>query len=243
MCGHDHTKQHIIKGNLHILVSGAGSKPYDYVTNLNNMQDCTLNFLSKNLGVGILKFKKKSIEVLFFNENSVKEYNYSIFNDIDNGITISNSTPNNMINGKKRKMKTKKRNKRTNKKVKKTKFSRKHLRKGNQVGGFGIAGIGFGLTAFIAILAVLYFKNNFNKCFDLETDGEIINNLREEINKIEFRPKSNIDIINDINKICKNKSDKDKTIVNYLNEIFKDFNIPIQGDDISSNDAIGYVKD
>ena len=24
MCGHDHTKQHIIKDNLHILVSGAG---------------------------------------------------------------------------------------------------------------------------------------------------------------------------------------------------------------------------
>ena len=47
MCGHDHTKQHIIKNNkhpLHILVSGSGGKSYDYVTNLNNMEDCSLNF-------------------------------------------------------------------------------------------------------------------------------------------------------------------------------------------------------
>lgn len=78
MCGHDHTKQHIIKDKLHILVSGAGGKPYDYVTHLRNMKDCSLNFMSKNLGVGILKFKKKSIEILFFDENSVKEYNYLI---------------------------------------------------------------------------------------------------------------------------------------------------------------------
>ena len=85
MCGHDHTKQHIIKNDfnnkkkqLHILVSGAGGKPYDYVTKLNNMKDCSLNFMSKNLGVGILKFKKRSIEIQFFDENSVKEYKYSI---------------------------------------------------------------------------------------------------------------------------------------------------------------------
>ena len=78
MCGHDHTKQHIIKDNLHILVCGTGGKPYDYVTNLNNMKDCSLNFLSKNLGVGILKCKKRSIEVLFFNENDIKEYKYLI---------------------------------------------------------------------------------------------------------------------------------------------------------------------
>lgn len=78
MCGHDHTKQHIIKDNLHILVSGAGGKPYDYVTNLKNMEDCILNFLSKNLGVGILKFKKKSVNIEFFDENSIKEYSYLI---------------------------------------------------------------------------------------------------------------------------------------------------------------------
>lgn len=78
MCGHDHTKQHIIKDNLHILVCGTGGKPYDYVTNLNNMKDCSLNFLSKNLGVGILKCKKRSIEIIFFNENNIKEYKYFI---------------------------------------------------------------------------------------------------------------------------------------------------------------------
>ena len=78
MCGHDHTKQHIIKDNLHILVCGTGGKPYDYITNLNNMKDCSLNFLSKNLGVGILKCKKRSIEILFFNENDIKEYKYLI---------------------------------------------------------------------------------------------------------------------------------------------------------------------
>ena len=78
MCGHDHTKQHIIKDNLHILVSGTGGKPYDYVTNLNNMKDCSLNFMSKNLGVGLLKCKKRSIDIEFFDENTVKEYKYSI---------------------------------------------------------------------------------------------------------------------------------------------------------------------
>ena len=81
MCGHDHTKQHIIKNDknpLHILVSGTGGKPYDYVTNLNNMKDCSLNFMSKNLGVGLLKCKKRSINIEFFDEKSVKEYKYSI---------------------------------------------------------------------------------------------------------------------------------------------------------------------
>ena len=29
---------------LHIIVCGSGGKPYDYVTNLQNMQDCKLMF-------------------------------------------------------------------------------------------------------------------------------------------------------------------------------------------------------
>ncbi len=78
MCGHDHTKQHIIKDNLHILVSGSGGKPYDYVTNLKNMNDCKLNCLSKNLGVGILKFKKNKVDIEFYDENNLLEYKYSI---------------------------------------------------------------------------------------------------------------------------------------------------------------------
>ena len=47
MCGHDHTKQYIQKnGNkkLHIIVCGSGGKPYDYVTNLQNMNDSKLLF-------------------------------------------------------------------------------------------------------------------------------------------------------------------------------------------------------
>ena len=78
MCGHDHTKQHIIKDNLHLLVSGAGGKPYDYVTNLKNMDDCKLNCLSKNLGVGVLKFKKNKADIEFYDDDNNLEYLYSI---------------------------------------------------------------------------------------------------------------------------------------------------------------------
>ena len=78
MCGHDHTKQHIIKDNLHLLVSGAGGKPYDYVTNLKNMSDCKLNCLSKNLGVGVLKFKKNKADIEFYDDDNNLEYLYSI---------------------------------------------------------------------------------------------------------------------------------------------------------------------
>ena len=78
MCGHDHTKQHIIKDNLHILVSGTGGKPYDYETNLKNMIDCKLNCLSKNLGVGILKIKKNNLDIEFYNENNLLEYKFPI---------------------------------------------------------------------------------------------------------------------------------------------------------------------
>ena len=78
MCGHDHTKQHIIKDNLHLLVSGAGGKPYDYVTNLKNMGDCKLNCLSKNLGVGVLKFKKNKADIEFYDDDNKLEYLYSI---------------------------------------------------------------------------------------------------------------------------------------------------------------------
>jgi len=82
MCGHDHTKQYIQKLNngkiLHLIVCGSGGKPYDYVTKLKNMKDCDLFFSSTNLGVGLLKCKKRSIDIEFFNENNQLEYKYSI---------------------------------------------------------------------------------------------------------------------------------------------------------------------
>ena len=78
MCGHDHTKQYIIKDNLHIIVCGTGGFPYDYITDLKNMKDCKLNFLSENLGVGLLKCKKKSINISFYDDSSNLEYEYEI---------------------------------------------------------------------------------------------------------------------------------------------------------------------
>lgn len=82
MCGHDHTKQYIQKkfGNklLHIIVCGSGSKPYDYVTHLKNMNDCKLMCLSKNLGVGLLNPSKNKIDLEFFDENNDSEYKYSM---------------------------------------------------------------------------------------------------------------------------------------------------------------------
>ena len=78
MCGHDHTKQYIIKDNLHLIVCGTGGFPYDYITNLKNMKDCKLNFLSENLGVGLVKCKKKSINISFYDDSSNLEYEYEI---------------------------------------------------------------------------------------------------------------------------------------------------------------------
>ena len=78
MCGHDHTKQYIqkqLKFNnnkktlnknnkiLHIIVCGSGGKPYDYVTNLKNMNDCDLIFSSTNLGVGLINCKRNSTNI------------------------------------------------------------------------------------------------------------------------------------------------------------------------------------
>ena len=87
MCGHDHTKQYIQKqlkllNNknkiLHIIVCGTGGKPYDYVTNLKNMNDCNLIFSSTNLGVGLINCKKNITNISFFNEKNQLEYKYSI---------------------------------------------------------------------------------------------------------------------------------------------------------------------
>ena len=101
MCGHDHTKQYIqkqLKFNnnnnnnnnnnkktlnknnkiLHIIVCGSGGKPYDYVTNLKNMNDCDLIFSSTNLGVGLINCKRNITNISFFNEKNELEYKYSI---------------------------------------------------------------------------------------------------------------------------------------------------------------------
>jgi len=83
MCGHDHTKQYIQKKKLnnkilHIIVCGSGAKPYDYVTNLKNMNDCNLIFSSTNLGVGLMNCKRNITNISFFNEKNELEYKYSI---------------------------------------------------------------------------------------------------------------------------------------------------------------------
>ena len=63
---------------LHIIVCGSGSKPYDYVTHLKNMNDCKLMCLSKNLGIGLLNPMKHKIDLEFFDENNNSEYKYSM---------------------------------------------------------------------------------------------------------------------------------------------------------------------
>ena len=82
MCGHDHTKQYIQKDinnkKLHIIVCGSGGKPYDYVTNLQNMKDSKLMFSSTNLGHGLIIPNKKYLHIDFFDNNNNSEYYYKI---------------------------------------------------------------------------------------------------------------------------------------------------------------------
>jgi len=82
MCGHDHTKQYIQKNNdnkkLHIIVCGSGGKPYDYVTNLQNMKDSKLMFSSTNLGHALIKPSKQYLHIDFFDDKNNSEYNFKI---------------------------------------------------------------------------------------------------------------------------------------------------------------------
>jgi len=83
MCGHDHNKQLINmklnNQNIVLIVCGTGGKVYDDLNDLNTLDNnCSLEFLSNNLGYAYLKAYKNKMEVLFLNENNIEEGNYTI---------------------------------------------------------------------------------------------------------------------------------------------------------------------
>ena len=83
MCGHDHNKQLIrmnINGNeVPLIVCGTGGKVYDDINYLDCLDEKSkLEFLSNNLGYGFIRASKKKLDVTFFNEENISEYNFEI---------------------------------------------------------------------------------------------------------------------------------------------------------------------
>ena len=83
MCGHDHNKQ-LIKMNINnkqlpLIVCGTGGKVYDDMNYLDCLdEESSLEFLSNNLGYGFIRASKKKLDVTFFNEKNVSEFNFEI---------------------------------------------------------------------------------------------------------------------------------------------------------------------
>ena len=79
MCGHDHCKSIIIKDGITLVISGNGGESYDEPNvELSNMHDCQLNYFSPSLGFAILKIKKGSLDLDFYNDTGFKEYTHVV---------------------------------------------------------------------------------------------------------------------------------------------------------------------
>jgi len=75
MCGHDHCKSLMVKDGITIVISGNGGEVYDEPTvELSNMHDCRLDYFSPSLGFAILRIRKGSIAVDFYNDKGFREY-------------------------------------------------------------------------------------------------------------------------------------------------------------------------
>ena len=79
MCGHDHCKSIIIKDGITLVISGNGGEVYDEPNvELSNMHDCQLNYFSPSLGFAILKIKKGTLGIDFYNDTGFKEYTHVV---------------------------------------------------------------------------------------------------------------------------------------------------------------------
>jgi tartrate-resistant acid phosphatase type 5 len=79
MCGHDHCKSIIIKDGITLVISGNGGEVYDEPNvELSNMHDCQLDYFSPSLGFAILKIKKGSLGIEFYNNTGFKEYSHTV---------------------------------------------------------------------------------------------------------------------------------------------------------------------
>ena len=79
MCGHDHCKSLIVKDDITLVVSGTGGESYDEPhVNLGSMTDCELDYFSPSLGVAILRIKKNSLAIDFYNEKGFREYHHMV---------------------------------------------------------------------------------------------------------------------------------------------------------------------
>ena len=79
MCGHDHCKSVIIKGDSTLIISGNGGEVYHGSnTKLSNMIDSKLNYFSPSLGFAILKSKKGSLDIYFYNDKGFREYKHTV---------------------------------------------------------------------------------------------------------------------------------------------------------------------
>jgi len=79
MCGHDHCKSVLVKDGITLVISGNGGEVYDEPNvNLRSMLDCQLNYFSPSLGFAILRIKKGSLGIDFYNAKGFREYQYIV---------------------------------------------------------------------------------------------------------------------------------------------------------------------
>ncbi len=84
MCGHDHSKQFILKklpknNTMHIMVCGTGGKNTDYVFEPSNLDenDSKLLHFSDTLGTAFINSNGNNLEIMFFNLKN-PEFKYTI---------------------------------------------------------------------------------------------------------------------------------------------------------------------
>ena len=84
MCGHDHSKQFILKklpknNNMYMLVCGTGGKNTDYDFNPNNLdkKDAKLLHFSDTLGTALINTSSNKLNIKLFNLNKI-EFEYNI---------------------------------------------------------------------------------------------------------------------------------------------------------------------